>query len=165
MKKLVVGRRVPDFPDNDEPKTPRLCVCRCVPACLAARLFPSRKLFVYRTVRPMKGVTPMQVWDAPLTSETWLIPPAELDLVDEITQEEAVLCQDKIRHFHMMTGANSTLGLRVAQLLIAWKVLGDRFPHHGERQFAERVAKELGIGDPERYILKKAKRELSGGSK
>lgn len=150
---ITAERRTPLYADPKEPPTPRLCVCPSVPACLAARLFPVRELYVYRTERPLRGVSPVGVWDSLITKERWLIPPAKLVRVGTITEEEVHEAQGDIRRFHRMTRKHSSHRLRVAQLEMAWRVLEGKFPIQRERRFSQRLCRMFLEGvEPVEFI-------------
>jgi hypothetical protein len=150
----VAGRRSPSAPSEKEPAVPRLCVCPTIPACFAARLFDrDLDVYVYRTEKPQRSVTPKDVWDQVITGERWLVPPVSMvrvDVIDRITNGKI---NEAIRAYHVITKGNSSCGLRVAQYARAVEVLG------GTKRELRLVAKmrELWeIDDPETYILEKA---------
>lgn len=150
---LNVGRRFPIY-SKREPKTPRLCVCPAVPNCFAAATFlAGQDVYVYRTQKPTRGITPRGVWDSTITGERWLIPPLKLNHVATVKARDVDRLYAAIRWFHKDTRQNSNVRLRIAQMKIAWEILGVRFPHRSEQSWCDRIAKEFEILDGETYIL------------
>ena len=73
------ARRIVPLRGPGEPTTPRLCVCRSVAACLAAA-YLGPQVYVYGT-DPVRTNPPVDVHDAPLTGERWVVPPVKLTLL------------------------------------------------------------------------------------
>lgn len=76
-----VPRRAPVLIGEDEPDTPRLCVCHTIGACFSARLFNhGGSVYVYRNEKPRAANRPRDVHDAILTRERWFVPPVRMVL-------------------------------------------------------------------------------------
>jgi len=147
-----VAKRITPSKGDTEPCTPRLCVCRTVAACFAAKLFPPRRVYVYKTERPRRAVKPVNVWDMCVTGERWLIPPAPMVLdriIDDGTVDRATLA---VRMYHISRRANSSLRTRVAQYSVALGVLGG--PAWESRRVDD-MLHVLGMEDldPEDFLL------------
>lgn len=154
---FTADRRPPDLRADKEPLTPRLCVCDTPAACMAAVLFPEgRPVFVYRTEAPRNAVAPVGVWDRVITGERWLVPPVRMVKWDTLGPPTVEAISAAIRLYHWATRDKSSVHLRVAQYMIAVRVLGDRYTDPAERRLLARFARRLGIGDPEEFILSKA---------
>lgn len=122
---LQVARRKLQHRAYNEPVVPRLCACPSVAECFAARLFPPYKpVYVYRTMKQVKGITPTGVWDAAITRERWLIPPMRLERFAEIPWDIVDAAQVAVRLYHQATRKKSSWELRLMQLLEATEVLG-----------------------------------------
>lgn len=156
LQTLTVRRQVPVIADKREPATPRLCVCPAVPNCVAAaNLVNSRRpIHVYRTPKPLKGINPRNVWDQTITSERWLIPPMRLDHFATIDQDEAVSILEPVYWYIKITANNVGVKGRIAAQLLAWEVLGDRFPNRWQLKKTRMLAEHFGIDDGEKYFSK-----------
>lgn len=142
---LVVRRQFPRLMADGEPKTPRLCVSPTVPQCLSARLFLS-SIWVYRTPKPCRGVTPSGVWDSVLTDERWLLPGHKLELVEVIPKSRVKPAFSDIADWHCRNKKGANLEMRVATLWVACV----SFPEHTSRRLmrlSESLCEKLEI-DP-----------------
>lgn len=148
-----VARRAPEHRSVNEPETPRLCVCRTVAACFAARLFDPIPVHVYRTETPRRGIKPRDVWDQVVTGEHWLIPPTRMVRERVIAAEQVRQAFAYIRTYHRATRKNSDLWMRIAQYAIALDVVGGS---DQERRKIERISEFAGIGaNPEAWVVKR----------
>ncbi len=62
---------LPRLTSDKEPPVPRLCVGPSIPACLCARQFWPRTVFVYACF--CRAVAPRNVWDSQITRERWIV--------------------------------------------------------------------------------------------
>lgn len=126
---LVVKKIIPTKSEK-EPNVPRLCVCPTIPQCLAARLFYKSSIYVYKTVKPTRGVTPKNVWDSVITNERWLLPGHKLY---RFTKIEKNIVQDislDIAKWHFKTKNKSDYKVRIATLWRACVCLSKYTPKH-----------------------------------
>lgn len=143
-------RRPPKHRSVREPDTPRLCVAPTIAECFSAVLFNENKpVYCYRTAKKCRGVSPKNVWDSVVTREAWLIPPVQMVLARTIPTVDAQSAQEFVRLYHRLTRRNSSLRIRVAQLMCAASVLGES----AIRDRAKRCMKILGIDDAEKYLF------------
>ncbi len=152
---IQVDRRFPCYSDL-EPNTPRLCVCPAVPNCFAAAMLvglTGRAAHVYRTEKKVKGITPRDVWDAAITGERWLIPPMRLPYFATVDAADVKRVYEAVWWFHKATRQRASCSLRIAQLQIAWGVLGERFPSRREQWLCSKAGELWKIDDGEDYIL------------
>ena len=158
---LIVRRKSPIMPSEKEPDTPRLCACPSVAACIGARMFhDNHDVYVYRTAKKRKGITPRKVWDSLITSERWLIPPEKLNFVGPIRVEVLNDIYESSRIFHQETRKSSDYRLRIALILIAVERLPrDFYNRPSDIRFWNSIADEFG--DPEMYILNRTLEEVS----
>lgn len=155
-KSFEVLRKAPVMIGFKEPLVPRLCVCQHVYQCFAARLFSlHRPVRVYRTEFPRRANKPHGVWDAFLTGEHWLVPPARMILVETIDTEAVEAIHGTMTAYHEITRKHSNHKLKIAQLLIAAKYFDE-----GEYRRYSRLKEYLDGKDPERYIYSEINREL-----
>lgn len=154
LETLTVRRQVPVIADKREPATPRLCACPAVPNCVAAaNLVSSKKpVHVYRTPKPVRGITPKDVWDGVITDERWLIPPMELEHFATIGVSEVAAILEPVFWFIRITAKNVGIKGRIAVQLLAWDVLGDRFPHRWQHKKTRELASHFGIDDGVKYF-------------
>ena len=129
---MVYKRRVPDLPDPREPLVPRLCVSRFISCCFASRLFlPGNKVYVYRTRKPIAGVTPVGVWDAGICFERWIVDRTSLDLVDVVSVRDVDLISGPFYKWHFRTKHSANIYIRVAAIIRANEVLMQNFEETG----------------------------------
>lgn len=141
---LTVQRRVPER-GKKEPNTPRLCVSDTIPRCLAGRLFPVGKdIHVYRTDKPVRGISPNGVWDSCITDERWLIPPQKLYHVDTINgdcvKEIQAILWEVVR---ARRGANIRIRASYYAMLLAF--LPEKYVTKRDRNWSNTVLDILGI--------------------
>lgn len=91
---------------------------------LLCRSLYRRPVFVYRTRRPVRGITPRGVWDSAITGERWIIPPADLILDRVIPADVAWRICRPFHEFHSRTGKKSNVNLRLRQYRLALEILG-----------------------------------------
>jgi len=145
-ERFVSELRSPRHMAPGESLTPRLCVCPKLSGCFAGRLFDPRAVYVYRATC---GAVPAPrcVWDRVITQEHWIIHRQQMDLVKVVERAVVVRMTEAIRLYHRTTKQASCWKLRLAQLIHAATVLGER------RRWMQRVQKDYGIGEPEDFIL------------
>ena len=144
-------RSTPNMISSREPSTPRLCVCPTIAGCFAARMFDHhRPVFVYRTVKPYRGIHPRDVWDQIATDEHWLIPPVRLIHVATINALHVDEIQRAALRYHVVTRKASSLHNRVAQRAIAYRVVGGP---KWEGQLLDRFKRTCEINDPEEFLV------------
>lgn len=150
--------RIVPMPEANESNTPRLCVCRDIAACFAARVFSiGRPVWVYRTRRPTGSVRPVGVWDAGITGERWLVPPVEMMLVGLIDQYTVSDIQWSSLMYVSKTWEPFNLSLRSACLIAAIDELGNTEP---EREVAAYLRSRFKIEDPHAFIIAAMERRL-----
>lgn len=143
-------RRCPRHRADGEPDTPRLCVCPTIAECFAAVLFSrSRPVYCYRSEKRCHGVSPKNVWDSAITREAWLIPPVNMVLAKTIASIDVQAAQEFVRLYHESTGKNSTIKVRIAQLMCAANVIGD----DRIRERAQRCLAICRINNAEQYLF------------
>lgn len=125
---LEVKRKPPSHMSDDEPKTPRLCVCPTIPQCFTARLFLHGPVFVYKTMEPISGIKPKFVWDLFITEEKWIIPPTQLVCCEVISHDLVIKAQKLIRTYHAITRKRSCFMSRLIQLNEAYSFLAAKTP-------------------------------------
>lgn len=147
---LTVGRATPSDPSSKEPATPRLCVSPTIAQCLGARMFwPYTDVWVYRTEKPVRGVTPVDVWDACITHERWLLPGQSLQRVSKLDPVLVELVQKDIANWHVRTRQASSLKRRFATIMIALSLTEEP---GWINEFVALVAARLKITDPEQLF-------------
>lgn len=143
-------RRPPLHFDRREPPTPRLCVAPSIAECFAAVLFSVGKpVYVYRTEKQRRAVTPRAVWDAVVTREGWLIPPVRMILDRVIAADDVDKAQTAVRLYHLENRRRSSLKTRVSQFAIAAELFGSEWL----RRRARRCCEIVGIQDAEGFLL------------
>lgn len=156
---LTAQRRLPRWPANKEPPVPRLCACRTLAGCFAARLFTlTRDVHVYSTLKPVGSNEPKSVWDALITSERWIVPPLTLHKVQIVPAEQAMKAQ-AVAHLRASYRFKSTWRTRIAQRAIAYTVLGG--PAWEGRMLQKWLRTWLSSQDPEEYCLRLLDEELT----
>jgi len=115
----LLARKITPSRSKHEPVTPRLCAATSVPNCIGARLF-NAGVFVYRTARPVRGVTPVNVWDSEVVQERWILPGNTLDRIGFIPVDVIRLCTDPIRRYHTLTRKPCNHLLRLAGIVLAY---------------------------------------------
>jgi hypothetical protein len=113
-----------------------------------------RPVYVYRTIKPTRGIAPRDVWDAVITGERWIIPPATLEKVATI--EAAVV---RLANVHLVRRINATLAegrefnatvrLRLCQFAVYTKVLPSL---DSEQQFLRIALSKFNIDNPMDFI-------------
>jgi hypothetical protein len=155
---FTARRHVPKWASGPEPETPRLCVSDTVAGCFAARMFAmGRPVYVYRTARPVRANPPVKVWDAKLTGEMWIVPPCLLVLDRVISAARADFVNDPFRVYHYLTGRNTDVRLRAAQLAHSYKLLGG--PNWQGDLCRELCRRFEILPDPEEYFYLRAERD------
>ena len=150
---LTVVRKTPKFPSSEEPPVPRLCVSPTVPGCLAGRLFDGlNPVHVYATPKPVRGITPRNVWDEPITKERWLIPPAVLHRVATIPVEDVREIMWRQLAFHVQTQKPARFEIRLCTACVAWDVLGERFPSKKEERVIRRACRTFLKMEPQAWL-------------
>lgn len=163
---LKVVRRAPKWAGKElrEPATPRLCAAPSVAQCLIARLFYMNKpVYIYKTLKPVKGVTPKDVWDSLLTDERWILPGQELGFHSRIPAKVVNDIQWwPCLYFGLQKPAN--VKMRLAQLKVVRDVRADFLDKRCEKII--RVCDEhFEVGDPYEYIIKEAVKYAEGEKK
>ncbi len=75
---------------DEEPKTARICVAPTIEGCLIALgscLPLSSDLYIYRTVRKINAIKPIDVIDSEITEEMWLLRPINFKYVGKIKKK------------------------------------------------------------------------------
>lgn len=143
----------------NEPKIPRLCVCPTLAGCFAAQFFYTQKpVQVYRTVLPRSGIFPgrKRVWDCIITREHWLVPPVELEKVEVIPYEKFEDIAYPRFLYYKLTGPNSKFRIRVAEYVLAAKVLGEKSL---DKKILDYYRRYISTKHPADYIIDEADRE------
>jgi len=75
---------------DEEPKISRICVAPTIEGCLIALgscLPLSSNIYIYRTIRKVKAITPNDVIDSKITGEMWLLRPIKFKYVGVIKKK------------------------------------------------------------------------------
>jgi hypothetical protein len=163
---LKVDRRAPKWAGKElrEPVTPRLCTAPSAAQCLIARLFYMNKpVYIYKTLKPVKGVTPRDVWDSMLTDERWILPGQELVFHSRIPAKVVNDIQWwPCLYFGLQK--SSDVKMRLAQLKVVRDVRPDFLDKRCEKLV--RVCDEhFYVGDPYEYIIKESIKYAKGEKK
>lgn len=145
---LRAQRAVPMYSADDEPDTPRLCVCPSIPQCFTARLFFGGPVFVYSIIA--KGVAPRNVWDSFITGERWILPGVILKKEFEIPQVRVDAVLETVANWHLREKREADIRTRAATLARACIELTEYCPN-GLEEFSLQACEEFGI-DPLTYF-------------
>jgi hypothetical protein len=134
-----VARRIrPTGAPLGEPKTPRLCVSSWLAGALAARwTFEGRDIHCYLTEQ-RRTVPARGVWDAVITGERWVIPPAKLTHVLTIPAAAMAWRQP---HAAMIRLTGATPLLRAQELVRCCQVVREACS-----EFRSRACEEFAAG-------------------
>ncbi len=83
---------------EEEPNTPRICVCPTVAKCLSA-VELSGNVRIYRTYRPCRAHYPRRVSDSRITKERWLFRPTVFVRVGSLSHWLIRIMADKMDGF------------------------------------------------------------------
>lgn len=137
----TAARVPPIFIGDSEPDTPRLCVCRTVAGCFAARLFAKTDVYVYKTAIKRSGIKPVRVFDSLITGERWIIPPVEMVFVRKIPAELVADMTEDARAYVMQHRRGLPPRQRInayAKILPILKAIGVKVPRW-EEHFVTKV--------------------------
>lgn len=111
---LVIKKQCPRLKADKETHTPRLCVAPTIAACFAARIFNHGPVYVYKTIKPVNAVKPINVWDQCITKERWLIE-GTLNLYTIISNHICEEAYTSLKILYQIKKMRSSLRIRACQ--------------------------------------------------
>jgi len=117
---------------------------------VGALFYKRQPVYCYRTEKPMRANKPVGVWDAVVSGERWIVPPARLVLDRVLFPHVAVKATEAMWLYHAETGLASNVTLKCCLRKMAFDAVGGPA---WEGRLISRWMKIVGVTDAESCIL------------